>query len=217
MMASPTHTRTRAQHPPGPFPSAVAALRRHPAPTVLAVIVLATSLLAVGTFALALEQAAMLEAWYRARLPARHLVAQGGVAADLLPLLGWGRLALAVAAGGAILALVLAGRLGMRMTAATRGDEVRAAGAEPKGGAWVRRTLLAQATLTGLAGAGLAAAVLVAGVRLVLRAPRQAAALEGMPLIGGGELLAVLPAMAVAGVLACGIGGLLAQRALLRA
>jgi cell division protein FtsX len=199
-MASPTTT---------PEAAAVAALRRHPAPTLLAVVVLATSLLAVGTFLLALEQAAMLEHWYRARLPARG---RGGIAADLLPLLGWGRLALAVAAGGAVLALVLAGRVGMRMAAATRGEEVRAAT-----GAWVRRTLLAQATLTGLAGAVLAAAVLVAGVWLVLRAPRQAAALEGMPLVGGAELLAILPAMAVAGVLACGIGGLLAQRALRRA
>jgi cell division protein FtsX len=210
MMASPSTTRTGARAPAGgPFPSAVAALRRHPAPTVLAVVVLATSLLAVGTFVLALEQAAMLEGWYRAHLPARG---QGGVAADLLPLLGWGRLALAVAAGGAVLALVLAGRVGMRMAAATRGEEVKAAGAP-----WVRRTLLAQATLTGLAGAALAAAVLVAGTSLVLRAPRQAAALEGMPLVGSGELLAVLPALAVAGVLVCGIGGLLAQRALSRA
>jgi cell division protein FtsX len=208
-MASPSTTRTGARAPAGPFPSAVAALRRHPAPTVLAVVVLATSLLAVGTFVLALEQAAMLEGWYRAHLPARG---QGGVAADLLPLLGWGRLALAVAAGGAVLALVLAGRVGMRMAAATRGEEVKAAGA-----AWVRRTLLAQATLTGLAGAVLAAAVLVAGTWLVLRAPRQAAALEGMPLVGSGELLAVLPALALAGVLVCGIGGLLAQRALSRA
>jgi cell division protein FtsX len=199
MMASPTHTG-------GAFPSAVVALRRHPAPTVLAVVVLATSLLALGTFVLALEQAAMLEGWYRARLP------QGGFAADLLPLLGWGRLALAVAAGGAVLALLLAGRIAMRVAAASRGDEVGAAA----GVAWVRRTLLAQATLTGLAGAALAAVVLVAGTWLVLRAPRPAAALEGMPLVGPGELLAVLPAMAVAGVLACGIGGLLAQRALAR-
>jgi cell division protein FtsX len=213
MMASPSTTRTGARAPAGgPFPSAVAALRRHPAPTVLAVVVLATSLLAVGTFVLALEQAAMLEGWYRAHLPARGHGGQGGVAADLLPLLGWGRLALAVAAGGAVLALVLAGRVGMRMAAATRGEEVKAAGAT-----WVRRTLLAQATLTGLAGAVLAAAVLVAGTWLVLRAPRQAAALEGMPLVGSGELLAVLPALAVAGVLVCGIGGLLAQRALSRA
>ena len=209
-MASPSTTRTGARAPAGaPFPSAVAALRRHPAPTLLAVVVLATSLLAVGTFVLALEQAAMLEGWYRAHLPAGG---RSGVAADLLPLLGWGRHGKGQAAGGAVLALVLAGRVGMRMAAATRGEEVKAAGA-----AWVRRTLLAQATLTGLAGAVLAAAVLAAGTWLVLRAPRQAAALEGMPLVGSGELLAVLPALAVAGVLVCGIGGLLAQRALSRA
>jgi hypothetical protein len=175
----------------------------------LAVAVLASSLLAVGTFVLALEQAAMLEGWYRTHLPAGG---HSGVAADLLPLLGWGRTALVVAAGGAVLALVLAGRLGMRMTTATRDHEVRAASS-----AWARRTLLAQATVTGLAGALVAAVVLVTGLWLALRDARHAAALDGMPLVGGSELLTVLPVMAVGGVVACGIGGLLAGRALLRA
>ena len=178
-----------------PFPSALAAVRAHPASSALAVTVTATSLLAVGTFALALEQAAMLERWYRDHLPGPG---RGGLPADLLTLLGWGRLVLVIAAAGALLTLAVAGLVGMRMAAAPRRDEVRAA--EGAAGAeLVRRSLLAQATLTGLAGAVLAAAMLAGGLRLALRA---------------GELLVVLAVMAVAGVLACSLGGLAAQRAL---
>ena len=203
-MPSPTAPATSR-----PFPSALAAVRAHPASSALAVTVTATSLLAVGTFALALEQAALLERWYRAHLPGPGR----GLPADLLTLLGWGRLVLVVAAAGALLTLLVAGLVGMRMAADHRREEVRAArGAEHAG--QVRRSLLAQATLTGLAGSVLAAAVLAGGLRLALRAGELRAALAGMPVVGAGELLAVGAVMAVAGVLACALGGLAAQRTL---
>jgi cell division protein FtsX len=204
-MSSPTAT-THSR----PLASALAAVRAHPASSALAVTVTATSLLAVGTFALALEQAAMLERWYRDHLPGPG---RGGLPADLLTLLGWGRLVLVIAAAGALLTVVVAGLVGMRMATDPRREEVRAAEGAAGAGR-VRRSLLAQAALTGLAGALLAAAVLAAGLRLALRAGELRAALAGMPVVGAGELLAVGAAMAVAGVLACGLGGLAAQRAL---
>jgi cell division protein FtsX len=191
-------------------------LRRHPLPTLLVVAVVAVSLTLVGASALASEQARLLDHWYRDRMPIDRPGADSMMTRQLLPLLAWGRNALGASLVAAAFAVALTVMVSMRVAALTRHDDVRAMRVVGASRADIRLSLLTQATATGLAGALLAFAVLRLGTWLVMRGPQRQAALDGLPMVGPSDLLAVLPILVVTGVAACWAGGLLAQRTLMR-
>jgi cell division protein FtsX len=211
---SPAATRSSAQ---ALVVGACMDLRRHPRSTLAVVASVAASLVLLGAAALGSAQVGLVEHWYRDGLVAGQPGPDSALARQLLPLLAWGRGALAAALAGGALALAVAVLLSMRVAAATRAQDVRALVGSGASRADVRVWLLAQATANGLAAALVAFVVLRLGTDLLLRSPRHEAALEGLRMIGAGELWAVLPLLVAAGVAACAAGCLLAQRALARA
>ncbi|HKF00340.1 MAG TPA: hypothetical protein VKG45_15590 [Actinomycetes bacterium] len=188
-------------------------LYRHPRSTLAVVASVATGLVLLGAAALGSAQFGLVEHWYRESLAPDRPGPDSALARQLLPLLAWGRGALAAALAAGALALAVAVLVSMRVAAAMPSGPPREPGAS---GAGLRTWLLAQATANGLAAALVAFALLRLGTDLVLRSPRHEAALAGLPLIGTGELWAALPLLAAAGVAACAAGCLLAQRALTR-
>jgi cell division protein FtsX len=196
-----------------PVVEAARGLRRHPLPTLLVVAVVAVSLVLVGVAALASEQARLLDLWYRESMPGGSGV-EDTMARQLLPLLAWGRNALWATVAAAAVAVALAVRVSMAVAAYTRRDDERTLRVLGASNAQMRLALLAQATAVGLAGALVAYLVLRLGTWLFMRAPQEQAALDGLRMVGQGELLAVLPLLVVVGVAACWAGGLLSRRAL---
>jgi cell division protein FtsX len=199
-----------------PVVQALDALRRHPAPALLVVAVLAASLTLLGVWALAREQVELLERWYLDGVPAD----QGGgveqaMSAQLVSLIHWGRSALTAFVLGGILALLVAVQVTTGVATMTRRADVRAMRAEGASRSEIRVSLLAQAATLGVAGALVAFAMLGIGTWLLMREPSRQAVFASLPMVGAGELWSLLPYLVVVGVAACGTGGLLAQRTLL--
>jgi cell division protein FtsX len=198
-----------------PVVQALGALRRHPAPALLVVAVLAASLTLLGVWALASQQVKLLEAWYVNGIPPDQGGVEQAMSSQILSMLHWGRGALAAFVLGGVLALLVAVQVSTGVATMTRREDVRAMRVEGASRTEIRLSLLAQAAALGLAGALVAFGMLGTGTWLLMREPARQTVFASLPMIGAGELWALLPVLLVVGVAACAAGGLLAQRALL--